>query len=487
MTFALGLDGAGPRRRFAGGRFRLGTAAGVFGVFLAMSFFSPSQMTVVAAGASLAVILALHWRPSDPSLLLVAAVLQWLSVAVKPILTVFRTLPLNALSEFDSNLEVAAYLGFACVTMLAIGMYFGARVKGEGRNPALFAEISAIPLGTVLRVALTLVVIGQLLQVASAFVGPLRSVVGALATISFGGLFLLAYWCVANDRGYLYLAAVMIYEIVVGFSGYFAEFRTPLIIMGLAAICIPRTVRPKDYAAFVVVLLLGVLLASFWSQVKNDYRGVANQGSGQQEVTASLGARQGYLIDQATSFNQSSLLEGFDKLLFRLSYIDFLASTIAYVPSYLPHEAGAHTGSALLYAMEPRALFPNKPPTPPDSDVTAYYTGLQVNNYGGTSISIGYVGELYIDFGFIGAAISAGVLGLAIGLLYRSIVVFGGLPGSLNLAAAAAFVVSIPTFETALIKFVGGTLLAYLGVLVIQRYALPALVRALARRPRTAV
>jgi uncharacterized iron-regulated membrane protein len=73
----------------------------------------------------------------------------------------------------------------------------------------------------------------------------------------------------------------------------------------------------------------------------------------------------------------------------------------------------------------PRALFPDKPPVPDDSAVTEYYTGIYILGES-TSISIGYVGELYIDFGFFGSILVAGLLGFGVGFSARKIALHPG-------------------------------------------------------------
>ncbi len=81
------------------------------------------------------------------------------------------------------------------------------------------------------------------------------------------------------------------------------------------------------------------------------------------------------------------------------------------MPDFVPHENGHLLGGSLLNIVKPRIFFPDKPETPDDSLVSAKYTGIRFDMAYNTSISIGYLGELYIDFGKIGAVIGAFAIG----------------------------------------------------------------------------
>ena len=68
-----------------------------------------------------------------------------------------------------------------------------------------------------------------------------------------------------------------------------------------------------------------------------------------------------------------------------------------------------------MHPLMPRLFFPNKPAIN-DSDRTSAYSGVWVANVDqGTSISIGYMGESYIDFGRWGMFIPVFLWGWLVG------------------------------------------------------------------------
>jgi len=148
------------------------------------------------------------------------------------------------------------------------------------------------------------------------------------------------------------------------------------------------------------------------------------------------------------------------------------------VPQTLPHEGGALLGAAILHVMTPRILFPDKPSLPSDTEVTAHYTDLPIAVFAdqNTSISIGYLGELYIDFGVFGALLAVFLIGLAYGWCYRAIRDYSCTPIFVNYALCMVLALPLLSFEVALIKLVGSAAMAVAAGLLLQRLVWPALI-----------
>ena len=224
-------------------------------------------------------------------------------------------------------------------------------------------------------------------------------------------------------------------------------------------------------------------MGSFWSYVKIDYRQMVSGGTMEQVVVVPLSERIDYLANEVRHFDRTEFSQGFNQLLRRQSYVDYLAATMAHVPSEVPFENGSRIGKTVVHLLTPRILFPEKAATEFDSDVTAYYTGLAVNTRSYTSISIGWAGEFYIDFGRIGALISSLLMGLGFGLAYRALRTRARDSLLLNYGARATLVSVLMSFDTALIKYVGGAGIAFVGAYLVQRFLIPRLSRRLRIKP----
>lgn len=77
--------------------------------------------------------------------------------------------------------------------------------------------------------------------------------------------------------------------------------------------------------------------------------------------------------------------------------------------------AYGETFSDAVLALVPRALWPGKPVTGGSGDLVARYTGLRFAE--GTSVGIGHVLELYVNFGTVGVVAGFAVLGLVLALI----------------------------------------------------------------------
>lgn len=128
-----------------------------------------------------------------------------------------------------------------------------------------------------------------------------------------------------------------------------------------------------------------------------------------------------HITRSAVNFSTEDFLQGFDILVKRHGYIEFLGLTMDYVPDPMPHENGALTFAVLRHISMPRFIFRGKAPLPSDTEITARYTGLGSIGNQNTSISIGHLGELYIDFGRIGGVLAMMIIGLLTGRVYSAL------------------------------------------------------------------
>jgi hypothetical protein len=441
------------------------------------TFISSNPLTLFAGGATLAAIATMLWRPNDVPIFLLPIIFQWSEVAVKPILTVFYGVPiervLNIGFTLQNGTEAAALFGFAGIACLTFGIYIGAGKPRAQAERALRAETQRWPGGLVLRLALGSIVLGRVAGAFAPLAGSAYQIVLAFAGLEYVGLFGFAYWCFINEAGYRYLIAIMGLEILFGFTGFFADFRLPIIVLAVAALAARPSFRFSSVVAMACLVLGIVVLATFWSEIKLDYRKFSTEGGGGQAVTGSMGGRLGYIYDAATNFSGAQFEDGFNKLLARHSYIDFLGATMNFVPSMVPHEDGRLVGAAIANMLMPRVLFPDKPPLANDTDITSEYTGIDFYSAADTSISIGYLGELYIDFGYAGALVAMTAIGACLGFGYRFLRGYERLPLLITYGACTLLSLSFMDFGTALIKAINGSVLAFAAALAIQRFIAP--------------
>jgi hypothetical protein len=445
---------------------------------LAMS--SPSPVAVSLSGLTLILIIALLWRVGEPPILLLPVVFQWSEVATLPLMTIWKQESLNNLAVLGGDLETSAAYGLAAISALAMGLRLGSAGNAVSSfADRLQAEARAWSLSNVLKVGLGSMSIGYLLSAMLSIAGPARELVSHSASIKYVGIFLIAYWCLINQRNYGLLAGVAAFEILIGMTGFFAAFKNSILTILVAVISARPRIRPSDLAASALIAAVLLFAATFWTVIKPEYRLLVNQGTGSQVVDIPLDERINFLLRALADINGAQLADGFDRLASRHAYIQYLALVMQNVPAVIPHEDGRLTMDVISHITMPRIFFPSKPPLPSDTHVMAKYTGLANTWNENTSISIGNLAELYIDFGLIGGVAAEFAIGLLIAFVYRRLRNYYGCSVILTAGLCVMIVLPIAYFGTAYIKLIGAFVFTSIIALGLQSYVAPRLTRRL--------
>lgn len=439
-------------------------------IALGLSFASANPLLTAASLATVVLLAVLLYRPGEPPVLLFAAAMQWLQVAAKVAQADFKGVPVNQLQSFYGDLPGTILASLFGLLILAAGMRLGiGRLRLVPMQAA--AEVALIPIARFWRLYLLGTAVSFLLERVAAPGSGLQQIILALASVKWAFLFLLVYAVMARSQGYLYLVLAIALEVVLGFTGFFGGFKTVFFIVLIGALTARVRVTPRLGIALGSLTIGLLFLSVTWSAIKSDYRAFVSGGSGQQEVAVPYAERMDYLIDKVGALRSEDLQRGTDVLLARVSYVDFLAAVFDYVPASEPHTYGARTGQAIVHVFTPRLLFPWKAPTEADSDVTRQYSGLYVSGeQQGTSISVGYFAECYIDFGkyFMFAPIFA--LGLLAGWMYRFLLTRKRNLLLTRFGLAVMVLFGLGTFETALIKLVGHLVTTFLAAWAISHF-----------------
>jgi hypothetical protein len=410
------------------------------------------------------------WRSSEPPILLVPLIYQWSEVALQPISTIWLRKSLDELSMRGANLDQAAYYGFSAVVLLAFGMRLA---MGVSRRSSvlqdLFANADRLTFKAVGPAAFMLIAVGYGAAFVSGQAGPARELFNAVAGLKSVGVFILAFWCLKRGQHMGLLGAVISFEVLFGMTGFFAEFKNSLLtLLAASIIAQPKLSRASLFGAVSAALLL-VSVAVFWSAIKSDYRSFINQGTGAQVIERSLEQRIDFIVGEAATFSEEKVKAGLDALVSRHGYIDYLAQTMEFVPAGYPHENGALTLAVIQHIAQPRFLFPDKPPLPNDTEVMARYTGQGIMWNEDTSISIGYLAELYVDFGYTGGLVAVLVLGFLVGSGARIIGNDKTVPTILSAGLVLMMILPLAYFGTAYVKLVAPIVFAFAVCLLFQR------------------
>ena len=374
------------------------------------------------AGVAVAVLL-LVWEllqaDEGPPVLALALSVQWLQVAggVFYIGLTGRTLPVAEVAEYQKMVLI----GLGCVASLAVGIWAGRHYLGSRISRHQYAPDEVVGLKLLLiAYAATLVVNGVLREVAWRMPTLTQAII-AITYAHLGLVFLLLRRFTRPTLQGTHILALLALEVALGFTGYFSNFKEPLLLAGLALLEIFDRQRKEHWFAGAALVASISIASLMWMGVRTKYR----EDWGDSEFAASRGMRlermQALLTDWLAD-REDRMQTDMDKLVDRSWAIYYPALAVGRVPSVLPHTNGELFGGALHHLVTPRLLFPDKPELQSDSELVRKYSGIWVaGSERDTSIAFGYAAESYVDFGIPLMFAPVLLFGVFCGVMYEVI------------------------------------------------------------------
>jgi hypothetical protein len=365
------------------------------------------------------------------------------------------------------HIEDATYLTLAWVSSIAIGAWLVLRGLERKQLPTVLE--SPINMTTLLIVyAIWSASVGVLKTFS---IAPLVQAVNAYSALRWSVVFLIFVFAWAEPRMRVIAIAVLLLETVLGFLSFFSEFKTPLLLFGIALLTVGRRLTLRQVAAFFVLACATLYLGVLWSAIKVDYRDRLSGGAGHrtQQVVLSTSETIDELVDLVGTVDSDLLMEGAENLVARIAYVEYFAYVLDYVPALAKHEEGRLWLRAVQHVLVPRMFFPDKLALESDTNIAERYTGLSLGAGSGTSISIGLPAETYVDFGSPGMLVVAFLLGTLYGAGFRLLVTQGrGAPLAYGLAVAQY--AGLTSVGSAATKILGGYVATLLVAVVLWRF-----------------
>lgn len=392
-------------------------------------------------------------------------------------------LPSDRVLQIIDTTDQAVLLGLSAISLISLGFRVTLGFRSNSKVLEVPFRLSALFAGYLILLAVNLFA-------GPAIGGGLAQAIIALGDLKYLFAALLIYRWILHREGNQFVFAVIAIEVVIGFSGYFAEFKQIFLVAGVALLTLAPLRWKRVFPLLVGGLAIALVLGIGWTSVKGSYRSALNQGDSNQAVTLGVAERWETLQTLAAAQSLDSMGESAISMMDRLSYVKFLAIVLNRIPDIQPHEGGEVWGAAVSHVLLPRIFFADKPSLSSDSELTMRFTGLNLASGGeGTSISIGYVGDSYIDFGVIGACLCFFLLGLLYGAT-TSLVVrqFSKDESSAAVGCVVVLLMQVSLFETSSIKLLGGYLSSFIitfGFAAIIWPRIRSTMRVISRKQRT--
>lgn len=368
---------------------------------VAYGLFSQYLWVSVVGGISLAVIISQLWKPYIPPVLLYLFGYHWIQIFGSVIYADYLGKTLDVLYDSkEAEILVAATLG-----QLTLMASFLSRVFKPAFSPdldTLKAAAEKLDTKKIITAYIVTTLIFPTLIAITYSNSSLNQLVQSFAVLRKVLLMMLIFTFFLKKTGYRnMIILIVVLEFVLSFVSYFSSFKEVIFFVVLTYLTVNPYFDNKLILRLIPIGIFLVFFMIFWSSVKGGYRAFLNQGSMKQEVRVSTGDAFDYLGEKATEFDTDSFKTGGEVLLHRMQYMQQYSTVYARVPDIIEHSNGENLSSTISFLFLPRFLNPNKSRLDP-STKTSYYTGRQYKNAEqGTSISMGYFCDLYIDFGIL--------------------------------------------------------------------------------------
>ena len=385
-------------------------------------FFSAQPLLVTYSLALLFVLYKMFWRKGEPKVILISLAFFWLSITIKIFYADFTNQLYEDLSISFKIVETT-YVALISLLVFALGIYVTSR-NAIKKVYVSYTDNLGYSVDKVIVFYIIMTVVATFLK-GILFVFPAFSqLFNALLTIKLGLLFLLIHTIYTQKKRMIVLLVIIVVEVVLSLVSFFSSFKDILITVIIVFTFYPIKASVKQYLFYGALLFGFLYMTLVWQSIKGEYRFFLNQGTRAQSIKVSSEDALNKIWElsaEAKPFNSSS--DETYQTIDRISYIEFLSQTMVRVPAEIPYENGALWLNNIMHILLPRILNPNKKAIN-DSEMVNKYSMTKVAGADeGSSWSLGFLAESYIDFGKYFMYIPVFLLGALMGWIYKLLIV----------------------------------------------------------------
>ena len=446
-------------------------------ILVVLSILSKEPLLFFYAGALFLYILKTFWRINESKHLLVNLLLYWSVVSILIPYSELANKSLNVLTRYGkSDLNLASWLGLFALTFYLIGIHIVTKKIKPIQQDSLYNILRRYDSRRLILLYVIVSLLSALFNSSIIHV-PGGQLLLAITYLKWVLLTLLIIHTIAVDNNRTLVILLVLVEVLLSFSGFWAAFKDYILVALGAYLMFSPRLSLKTYFILSIVFSVSLFFAVVWTYSKGEYRKYLTGGERTQFIIEqdNLSNIQKFYEIVQRDFSPENFKENFsiglENLVYRVSYVEFLALTMKQVPTYLPHENGNLLINAVEHILKPRILFPDKKPIY-DSELTSKYTGVQfAGAEQGTSFSLGTVAESYVDFGKYYMFIPIFFFGLWIGWMYKYFIVNGYniIWGMCYSAPIFQFAWSFPVPTS---KFFGWSITYFIGFWFLNKYVI---------------
>jgi hypothetical protein len=436
-------------------------------IIVSVMLSANSVLWIISIAALLSGAYCIGWPTPYPVLLWIIGI-NWLPIAADILSADVAGERLGS-SSLGSYRTEAVLISLLAGVVLAIGIRLGARLSRpipHSPHQSNYAGSSPISLTGAIVLFFSAYPIVFALGVIGYLSPGLQQPAWAFASLKFVFLYLLAATVFQLQRGYEWLMLALAIEFTVGITGFFASYKEPFFIV-LIALASVRRMNAKIALSAGLVAVLVIWFSLVWTAIKPEYRAWVSGYTGGQVVLRPFNERMDYLSRRIFS-------EGLDyeaaylKLLRRIGYTEYYARILARLETNSIDVPSLYL-SAVEHFLMPRLLFPDKPALN-DSALTTAFTGDEIDP--NTSISVGYVAEAHVDFGFPGMMMPILLIGMMIGAQARYFMTRNA-PLIIRQAFCTGCLFAVFGYWMNIDKALGGSVVGFIAMAMALRFGYP--------------
>jgi hypothetical protein len=289
-----------------------------------------------------------------------------------------------------------------------------------------------------------------------------------LYMLKFVFIYLIAVAVFTSGRGYLWLIAVLGFEVVNGLTSFFGTFKESFFLVLIAIVATGLRPSVRMWAFGVASAILLVVLSLLWTAVKPEYRNWVSGYTGEQIVARDFNERVDWMADHMVS----SDIDYWKALYGMVERVDSTHIVAQFLlrddQGYLIDLPSRYLGG-IEHVLMPRILFPDKPILD-DSAITSAMTGRVID--ANTSISIGYIAEARYDFGPTWMFVPIFLIGMTLGLAGRYFMTRRA-PFIIRQAFATTALFNFFQFGINFNKALGGFLVGFMVLALLLKFGYP--------------
>lgn len=224
---------------------------------------------------------------------------------------------------------------------------------------------------------------------------------------SYFMIYILFLELISNNRNKLIILFIML-DIIISLVAGNSSFKN-VIIIGFAAIIKSRGINGKINNLIYPCIIILIIGLNLWFDNKILLKYTISN--------LDLYDKVNFIFNNINLIPENNFLTFIEKLIDRVGYIEFVALTVENIPSFHGFEYGNITLDSINRFLMPSFIYMDKPIINDSLRTNYYLSNFLVVDVEKSSIGLGYISELYIDFG-IGIVLLGIIISVFINKLY---------------------------------------------------------------------